>query len=99
LLSVDHLNGLRLAEIEKIAPHLSPASRILEIGAGTGEQAADLSRRGFDVSAIEIADSAYSAQRVYPITDYNGKSAKSGHSANHSITSSARDALGHWSLE
>jgi SAM-dependent methyltransferase len=72
LFSVDHLNALRLAELEKIAPHLSPASRILEIGAGTGEQAADLSRRGFDVTAIELADSAYAAQRVYPIADYNG---------------------------
>jgi SAM-dependent methyltransferase len=50
-----------------------PLARILEIGAGTGKQALELQRRGFDVAAIEIADSNYAAHRVFAIKDYDGR--------------------------
>ncbi len=72
MFSLKFLNALRSAEIEKIVPLVSPGARILEIGAGTGEQAAKLSQRGFDVSAIEIPSSDYSADRLFPITNYDG---------------------------
>ncbi|MEE9589488.1 MAG: class I SAM-dependent methyltransferase, partial [Hyphomicrobiaceae bacterium] len=47
-------------------------AEILEIGAGTGEQAAQLSARGFRVSAVDLDSSNYSGERVYPIQDYDG---------------------------
>jgi SAM-dependent methyltransferase len=70
--SLEHLDTLRIAEIEKVVPFFPPGARILEIGAGTGQQALELQRRGFHVTAIELADSNYAANRVYPIVDYDG---------------------------
>jgi len=73
MFSIPHLNMLRKAEIDRIATFFEPKARILEIGAGTGEQALELKRRGFDVTAIEIADSNYALDRQFPIVDYDGK--------------------------
>lgn len=73
VLSLDHLDAIRLAEIDKIVPFLPAGARVLDLGAGTGKQALELKRRGFDVTAIEIACSNYSMHRVFPITDYDGR--------------------------
>jgi SAM-dependent methyltransferase len=74
MFSVEHLNALRSAEIEKIVKHLRPASaRVLEVGAGTGQQALELSRRGFEVEAIEIPSSNYTQNRMFPIVDFDGR--------------------------
>jgi SAM-dependent methyltransferase len=72
MFSIEHLNVLRTAEIDAIAPDLPPRGRVLEIGAGTGQQARELASRGFDVAAIELADSAYARARVFPVIDYDG---------------------------
>lgn len=73
MFSIAHLAVVRQAEIERIVSHLRPGARVLEIGAGTGDQAAELKRRGFDVIAIELAESGYAGNRVFPITDYDGR--------------------------
>jgi SAM-dependent methyltransferase len=73
VLSLDHLDAIRAAEIDKIASFLPAGARILEIGAGTGKQALELQRRGFEVTAIELADSNYAAHRVFPIQNYDGQ--------------------------
>jgi SAM-dependent methyltransferase len=73
MFSIPHLNTLRKAEIDRIVGFFEPNARVLEIGAGTGEQALGLKRRGFDVTAIEIADSDYDSDRQFPIIDYDGK--------------------------
>lgn len=73
MFSVTHLNSLRKAEIDKISAFFKPGARILELGAGTGEQALELKRRGFDVTAIELADSNYAGNRLFPIIDYDGR--------------------------
>jgi SAM-dependent methyltransferase len=73
MFSLRHLATIRKAEIERIVAHLAPGARILEIGAGTGEQAADLARRGFQVTAIEMAESGYAGDRIFPITNYDGR--------------------------
>jgi ubiquinone/menaquinone biosynthesis C-methylase UbiE len=73
VLSLEHLDAIRVAEIDRVVPFFAPGARILEIGAGTGKQALELKRRGFDVTAIEIADSSYTAHRVFPIRDYDGR--------------------------
>jgi SAM-dependent methyltransferase len=72
MFSIPHLHTLRKAEIDRIVAFFEPRARILEIGAGTGEQALELKRRGFDVTAIEIADSNYVLNRQFPIIDYDG---------------------------
>jgi SAM-dependent methyltransferase len=71
--SVDFLNRIRTAEIEAIVPHFPPGARVLEIGAGTGRQALEVRRLGFAVEAIEIVDSNYNKDRLFPITDYDGR--------------------------
>jgi len=72
--SLEHLNTLRSAEIEKIVGHLRPpGAQVLEIGAGTGQQARELSRRGFKVEAIEIPSSNYAPDRMFPIIDFDGR--------------------------
>jgi len=52
----------------------SPGSvlRVLELGAGTGEQARLLEQKGYAVTAIDMPDSAYSHQRIFPMHDYDG---------------------------
>ncbi len=71
--SVAFLNELRTLEIERVVTHLRPGARVLEVGAGTGRQAAELRARGFEVEAIEIADSNYAGDRDFPITNYDGR--------------------------
>jgi SAM-dependent methyltransferase len=73
MFSLTHLNALRSVEIEKIAGQFPAGARILEVGAGTGQQALALSQRGFSVEAIEIPDSNYATTRVFGITDYDGR--------------------------
>jgi SAM-dependent methyltransferase len=73
MFSVEYLNELRAAELERIVRHLHAGARVLEIGAGTGRQALELQRRGFDVAAIEMPDSDYVQHRIFPITDYDGR--------------------------
>jgi SAM-dependent methyltransferase len=48
-------------------------NRLLEIGAGTGHQARELTEHGFHVDAIDLDCSPYSEARVFPIAGYNGR--------------------------
>ena len=73
MFSVEHLNKLRSYEIERVVRHLAPGARVLEIGAGTGQQAAALAARGFKVTAIELESSNYAAARVFDVVDYDGR--------------------------
>jgi SAM-dependent methyltransferase len=70
--SIEHLHALRSAETEVVAAYFPPGARILEIGAGAGHQALDLSQRGFDVSAVDVPVSNYADARVFPVQDYDG---------------------------
>ncbi len=69
---IDFLHELRLAELETVLRCFPPSARVLEIGSGTGRQALEIQSRGFDVSAIDIPESNYKRDRVFPITDYDG---------------------------
>ena len=73
MFSIDHLDAIRAAEIDRIVPLLAHGGRILDIGAGTGKQALELRRRGFAVTAIELPNSHYAEHRVFPIKDYDGR--------------------------
>lgn len=72
MLDFEYINALRLAELDVIGSYLAPGKRILEIGAGSGAQALDLSRRGLDITAVDVPSSDYAQNRVYPVTDYDG---------------------------
>jgi SAM-dependent methyltransferase len=73
MFSVDLLNRIRAAEIETIVSHFPAGARVLEIGAGTGRQALEVRRLGYEVEALEIPDSNYTPDRLFPITDYDGR--------------------------
>jgi SAM-dependent methyltransferase len=73
MLNLDTLAIIRAAEIERVIPFFRSGARILEIGAGTGQQARELSQRGFGVEAIEIPSSGYREARIFPVTDYDGR--------------------------
>jgi SAM-dependent methyltransferase len=73
MFSLEFLDQLRRSEIEVISGRFPKEGRILEIGAGTGSQAAQIRKLGFEIEAIELADSNYRADRVFPITDYDGR--------------------------
>ena len=51
------INSIRTWEIEAIGDAFPPRSAILEVGAGTGQQAAWLAAAGHTVEAIDLATS------------------------------------------
>ena len=74
----DFLKLIRAHELESVM-QLFPSPEgpsgpgtLLEIGAGTGQQARMLASRGYDVTAIDMPSSHYRNHRVFPVTDYNG---------------------------
>lgn len=72
MFSVAFLNELRRSEWESIIDLLPPSCRVLEVGAGTGQQAALMAATGFEVSAIDLAASNYAGHRIFPVVDYDG---------------------------
>jgi len=72
MLTSEHLRSIRRHELALIANEISPRASVLEIGAGTGWQALELSRRGFQVAAIDLSTSAHVKNRVYQVIDYDG---------------------------
>jgi len=65
---------LELAQVENILNATIPAGAcILEIGAGTGWQARELSIRGYKVTAIDIPTSNHGKSRIWPIIDFDGR--------------------------
>lgn len=71
-MSLEHLRNIRLHEIERVVGLLPKGGRVLEIGAGAGWQAAYLSARGYDVIAVDVPDSNYSASGNWPVMFYDG---------------------------
>lgn len=79
-MSLSHLRIIREYELNlslEFFPAIQENSfqkiRVLEIGSGTGYQAKILQNKGYEVDAIDLALSEYSAARIYPITDYDGE--------------------------
>lgn len=71
---VSRLTASKAARVEfvttvrYIEKYLSPGAKILDIGAGSGEYSLYFSRKGYDVSALELADANIDAFRAR-ITD------------------------------
>jgi SAM-dependent methyltransferase len=70
--NINALNAMRAGEIEQVERLFRPGAQVLEIGAGTGQQAAEIARHGFEVKAIEVGSSNYSGIRMFPIIEYDG---------------------------
>jgi SAM-dependent methyltransferase len=75
---LEFLQAVRRQEIERLLPWFPPATRdgirtrVLDLGAGTGDQARYLAGLGYEVTALEVSSSAYRADRVHPIVEYDG---------------------------
>jgi len=67
------LDRVRAAELDSILVRANGLEgKVLEIGGGTGSQAAALQRRGVDITSIEMAASNYRHARVFPMIEYDG---------------------------
>lgn len=69
---VNHRRFIRKLELEHALSFFGSGKRVLEIGAGAGWQANLLARKGYDVTAIDIPESNYSALREYNVIMYDG---------------------------
>ena len=72
-MNLNFQNKLRERELSFVVSEIPKGCNILEIGAGTGWQAKLLYERGYSVQAIDIKDSNYSGNRVWPVLIYDGK--------------------------
>jgi len=76
-MSLKHLKAIRLDELNKVVLEIKTeklsGSKLLEIGAGTGWQAKALTQQGYTVEAIDVKESNYSEERIWPVLDYDGK--------------------------
>ncbi|HEV8331066.1 MAG TPA: class I SAM-dependent methyltransferase [Steroidobacteraceae bacterium] len=68
-----YVEQLRVIEVRQALHWLPPGRHILEIGAGVGWQARELSTMGHEVEAVDLAGSAYAAERIWAIRDYDGE--------------------------
>jgi 2-polyprenyl-3-methyl-5-hydroxy-6-metoxy-1,4-benzoquinol methylase len=68
-----YLKSIREYEAGLVAQFLPARGSLLEIGAGSGWQAKMLQEAGYQVSAIELPDSSYLQQAVFPILNYDGR--------------------------
>lgn len=64
--------ALREVELDDVVPLMPHGSRVLEIGGGSGIQALSLTRRGFVVSSVDLADRPRPLEAMFPVTDYDG---------------------------
>lgn len=74
----EFLKIVRAHELESAIPCFPPPNKdgirlkLLEIGAGTGQQARTLASLGYDVTAIDLPSSHYRELRIFPVIDYDG---------------------------
>ncbi|ADJ29325.1 class I SAM-dependent methyltransferase [Nitrosococcus watsonii] len=67
-----YLASIRTHELKVAMNYLPEGARILEIGAGAGWQAKLLSEHGYHVNAIDVEESRYLSQAVFPVKIYDG---------------------------
>ena len=73
-MNYQHLKRIRDFELEEVVSLMPSGSSILEIGAGAGWQAKNLSERGFHVEAIDVAADSYKGNDAWPVQLYDGTS-------------------------
>jgi 2-polyprenyl-3-methyl-5-hydroxy-6-metoxy-1,4-benzoquinol methylase len=73
MVSKDYKAKIRIFELDFLTKEIEPGSSILEIGSGAGWQAKELEKRGFKVSAIDVAQTTFRNIQVFNVIDYGGK--------------------------
>jgi SAM-dependent methyltransferase len=66
-----HLETLRESELEDALRLIAAPARLLEIGAGSGWQARELARRGFEVCAVDISAETH-VGLYFDVAQYDG---------------------------
>lgn len=64
---------IRAQELTNVSRFFPKSGKVLDFGAGTGDQSVALKNMGYDVSALDVADSDYSSETVFPVTFYDGR--------------------------
>jgi SAM-dependent methyltransferase len=78
-MNLEHIHILRDHELVCIIDLIArfgpskPSLDLLDVGAGSGRQAARLAEHGHHVSAVDIETSAYAQERLFPVIMYDGK--------------------------
>ena len=71
-----HLEQIRRAEGELALGWMrktrSPPARLIEIGGGSGWQAQEFAKAGYDVASYDVASTEYTEARTFPVRDYDG---------------------------
>lgn len=71
---IEWINEIRRYELDLVLSSAGiPPCDLLEIGGGSGQQAALLVDRGFRVRSIDVASSNYAQGRLFPVQDYDGR--------------------------
>lgn len=71
----EFVRTIREYELQEVLQHLpipAGAGRLLELGAGSGWQSQRLSQLGWAVTALDIEESVYLEQTVFPVQTYDG---------------------------
>lgn len=72
-LSVEWLQQVRDVELARVREFLPPRGRVLDFGAGGGQQALRLQELGFEVDAVDLESSPHVEKRVFPVGCYDGR--------------------------
>ncbi len=78
-MNLEHIHAIRDIELDSIVDlirRFGPSGRSLEmldVGAGSGRQAAQLAEGGHRVMAVDIETSAYAEEMLFPVRMYDGK--------------------------
>jgi len=73
MVSKEYKTKIRIFELDFLTREIEPGSSILEIGSGAGWQARELEKRGFKVSAIDVAETTFRNVHRYNVIYYDGK--------------------------
>jgi SAM-dependent methyltransferase len=74
LVSIDALRTIREAELRAVLPGFPANGRVLEIGGGSGWQAARLAAIGYAVESVDLASNPYLRAQEWPVRIYDGQS-------------------------
>jgi SAM-dependent methyltransferase len=78
-MNLEHIHILRDRELACIVDLIAqfgpskPSLDMLDVGAGSGRQAARLAELGHRVSAVDVETSAYAQETFFPVTVYDGR--------------------------
>jgi SAM-dependent methyltransferase len=72
LINLRALRAVRDFELDCVCRLLPAGARVLELGGGSGWQAASLAARGFSVESVDVADNPYRQVLEFPVREYDG---------------------------